>query len=74
MANAATSTVSVRGDRCPRPRLCSPGLSFAVSIGVTKESKPPEEKRGFLRFPYVCPEPVLVKCSFLCTNGSKRPF
>jgi hypothetical protein len=22
-------------------------------------------------FPYVCPEPVLVKCSFLYTNGSK---
>jgi hypothetical protein len=24
--------------------------------------------------PYVCPEPVLVKCSFLYINGSKRPF
>ena len=23
-------------------------------------------------FPYVCPEPVLVKCAFLCINGSKR--
>jgi len=23
-------------------------------------------------FPYVCPEPVLVKCSFLDMNGSKR--
>jgi hypothetical protein len=25
-------------------------------------------------FPYVCPEPVLVKCSFLYINGSKTPF
>jgi hypothetical protein len=25
-------------------------------------------------FPYVCPEPVLAKCSFLYTNGSKMPF
>ena len=23
----------------------------------------------FLSFPYVCPEPVLVKCSFLYING-----
>jgi hypothetical protein len=26
----------------------------------------------FLSFPYVCPEPVLIKCSFLYINGSKR--
>jgi hypothetical protein len=26
----------------------------------------------FLSFPYVCPEPVLAKCSFLYINGSKR--
>jgi hypothetical protein len=25
-------------------------------------------------FPYVCPEPVLVKSSFLNVNGAKRPF
>jgi hypothetical protein len=25
-------------------------------------------------FPYVCPEPVLVTCSFIYINGSKRPF
>jgi hypothetical protein len=25
-------------------------------------------------FPYVCPEPVLVKTSHLYTNGFKRPF
>jgi hypothetical protein len=30
-----------------------------------------ENCRLFLSFPYVCPEPVLVKCSFLYINGSK---
>jgi hypothetical protein len=29
---------------------------------------------SFLEFPYVCPEPVLAKCSFLYINGSKMPF
>ena len=29
---------------------------------------------SFWSFPYVCPEPVLVKSSFLYMNGSKRPF
>jgi hypothetical protein len=29
---------------------------------------------SFLSFLYVCPEPVLVKRSFLYINGSKRPF
>eukprot|EP01046_Picozoa_sp_COSAG06_P020396 COSAG06_NODE_1490_length_9281_cov_6.074820_4_plen_121_part_00 len=28
----------------------------------------------FLSFPYVCPEPVLAKCSFLYINGAKMPF
>jgi len=28
----------------------------------------------FLSFPYVCPEPVLAKSSFLYINGSKWPF
>jgi hypothetical protein len=28
----------------------------------------------FLSFPYVCPEPVLVKSSFVYINGEKRPF
>jgi len=27
-----------------------------------------------LSFPYVCPEPVLAKCSFIFINGSKMPF
>ena len=28
----------------------------------------------FWTFPYVCPEPVLVKCSFSYINGSKKAF
>ena len=28
-------------------------------------------KRRFCEFPYVCPEPVLVKLSFLYRNGAK---
>jgi hypothetical protein len=28
-----------------------------------------QENGLFLSFPYVCPEPVLVKCSLLCING-----
>jgi hypothetical protein len=28
----------------------------------------------FLSFPYVCPEPVLAKRSFLYINGAKMPF
>ena len=33
-----------------------------------------QENGVLLSFPYVCREPVLVKSSFLHTNGSKRPF
>ena len=33
-----------------------------------------EKRHLFLRFPYVCPEPVLAKYSFLYINGSKMPF
>jgi hypothetical protein len=29
---------------------------------------------SFECFPYVCPEPVLAKCSFLYIDGSKMPF
>jgi hypothetical protein len=32
---------------------------------------PAKKRHSFLTFPYVCPEPVLVKCSFLYINGSK---
>jgi hypothetical protein len=31
-----------------------------------------DKNASFFEFPYVCPEPVLVKCSFLYINGSKR--
>ena len=29
------------------------------------------KRHSFLSFPYVCPEPVLVKCSFIYINGAK---
>jgi hypothetical protein len=29
---------------------------------------------SFFEFPYVCPEPVLAKRSFLYINGAKMPF
>jgi hypothetical protein len=39
------------------------------------QRRTPEEKRDlFWSFHYVCPEPVLAKCSFLYINGPKRPF
>ena len=34
-------------------------------------SQPAENVTLVLSFPYVCPKPVLVKCSFLYTNGAK---
>jgi hypothetical protein len=34
-------------------------------------SQPAENVTLVLSFPYVCPEPVLVKCSFLYINGAK---
>jgi outer membrane protein assembly factor BamB len=33
---------------------------------------PIRKRYSFLSFPYVCPEPVLVKCSFIYVNGSKK--
>eukprot|EP01046_Picozoa_sp_COSAG06_P037436 COSAG06_NODE_4226_length_4451_cov_6.710018_1_plen_186_part_00 len=37
--------------------------------------KQPEGKQSFFEcFRYVCPEPVLVKCSFIYINGVERPF
>jgi hypothetical protein len=30
-----------------------------------------EKRHSFLNFSYVCPEPVLVKCSVLYINGAK---
>ena len=42
-------------------------------LGCGSQMEQPEEKRSFFEFSYVCPEPVLVKCSFVYINGSKRP-
>jgi hypothetical protein len=43
-------------------------IAFTWKSAPRRDEPPvaPEEKRSFFeRFPYVCPEPVLVKCSFL---------
>jgi hypothetical protein len=46
-----------------------PAIRFALT-----EAEPEETRPLLLGFPYVCPEPVLVKRSFIYINGSKRPF
>jgi hypothetical protein len=50
------------------------GLPGARTIqGVLRHSQPVLRKApSFLNVSYVCPEPVLVKRSFLCINCSKR--
>ena len=54
---------------------CAAGAESGKGIREMDEKEPEYKKRSFFEcFPYVCPEPVLVKCSFLCINGSKRPF
>ena len=54
---------------------CAAGAESGKGIREMDE-KEPEYKKGpfFECFPYVCPKPILVKYSFLCINGSKRPF
>ena len=43
-------------------------FDFVIHLG-----QQPKAKRSFFgSFPCLCPEPVLVKCSFLDINGSKR--
>ena len=46
--------------------LCSHGTNHSTIAG--------EKRHLFFSFPYVCPEPVLAKSSFLYINGSKMPF
>ena len=47
-------------------------LNFPIVYTTTKNKRRVSFTLwGFL---CVCPEPVLVKCSFLCINGFKRPF
>ena len=47
---------------------------FSLEFTCVSYSSTLQENGLFLSFPYVCPEPVLVERSFLCINGSKRPF
>ena len=61
------------GQRDPPPELpplgCRPALdNLTLAEDILRQN-------GLcLSFPYVCPEPVLAKSSFLYINGSKRPL
>jgi hypothetical protein len=61
----ASAHAALRPSSCSMPKFDTP-IDFVLPA-ATKRSV-------FECFPYVCPEPVLVKSSFLCINGSKRPF
>jgi hypothetical protein len=46
-----------------------------LSLDMIKSAVSASATNGtFLSFAYVCPEPVLVKSSFLYINGQKSPF
>eukprot|EP01046_Picozoa_sp_COSAG06_P019115 COSAG06_NODE_1351_length_9765_cov_3.151976_8_plen_230_part_00 len=48
-------------------------LVCRVALPLVRTAAGLQENGLFLRFACVCPEPVLVKCSFLYINGFKRP-
>jgi hypothetical protein len=72
------------GSFCPERVLAKRCVSFPHKEFKTKppashppnwtSSRPVRKRSFFWSFPYVCPEPVLVKSSFIYINGSKRPF
>ena len=61
-------------------------LGFVASNGIAKKTfhrtttpsisselmEPIRKRHSFLSFPYVCPEPVLAKLSFIYINGAKN--
>ena len=47
------------------------GVAGATGAGRDSLANCYAERHSFLSFPSVCPEPVLVKCSFLHINGAK---
>jgi hypothetical protein len=51
------------------------GISVVISAPAIFRFTAVRKTASFFEcFPYVCPEPVLVKCSFLYINGGKMPF
>ena len=52
----------------------TPALSPGRSDTLATLSHAVGKRHLFLSFPYVCPEPVLAKRSFLYINGSKMPY
>jgi hypothetical protein len=57
----------------PRPRGCRSELA-AEERGGSMQGAGGAKNGFFSSFPYVCPEPVLAKCSFLYINGAQMPF
>ena len=62
----------VECSRCALSRACL-GSNERASC-QRNGAKPKRRFRFRFVFPYVCPEPVLVKSSVLCTNGLKKGF
>ena len=53
----------------PLSQLLPPMMKLESTLAVG--CIPPKHNATLFKFLYVCPEPVLVKSSFLCINGSK---
>jgi hypothetical protein len=66
-------TVGVMSDTAPSSPCPSTIMSrnCACTVATPSTCRHKTHPLFFECFPYVCPEPVLVKCSFLYINGSK---
>ena len=64
------NTTQTWGGVCNCKEVCQNSMYRRAGAAVCAVT----QRSPFLSFPYVCPEPVLVTCSFLYINGSKRPF
>jgi hypothetical protein len=66
----------LRNEGLRRSEVAHPPASHSIGLAsaVQDDGPLPATKRPLFEcFPYVCPEPVLVKSSFLYVNGGKRP-
>jgi hypothetical protein len=61
------NTTQTWGGVCNCKEVCQNSMYRRAGAAVCAVT----QRSPFLSFPYVCPEPVLVKCSFLYINGSK---
>ena len=60
--------------RPPPPGTSLPAAAAQRAATAAPDRSPLRKNGLFWSFSHVYPEPVLVKCSFLNMNGSKRPF